>query len=332
MTTMPAALRARVDAACVGAAARQHPAPPVPQPRGGDGASTESKIRRAELLEGIALGEARAKLRAMPQVTAFPQLLQSTDKDQLRKAADLAEYIGRQPRMREILAEPGERMKKLGLETGYDTRYDVFRFVPLEPWTGPDGSMRTYQRIMLADDGATTIGDYSGADLDKLEWMRDEELVSIGDDGRIHALSDSRAKKVRKYPGAAVPDERAGIGSQLRDLARGLVLAAITNLSAGRPVRRRKRQGLTAEGIKITGEQVAAEVNAIKAKRPELAGYRWLSLSTARGIIRELIGCGLLEELSPPKPVRQQRSWRTMPRVIRRLTTDRFKPSPPEET
>jgi hypothetical protein len=308
--------------------------------------SPEYAALQAELLEGIAQGEARVALRQLaqeyPQVTGFSQLSTDLSKEELRKLSDLGKLAGHQPRKREILADQGKRWKKFTIETGYDWRNDFYDW-SLEPWTCPgdaDETKDVYREIMLADDAVTSIGDYSGDRLAVVSWLREEDLISVGDHGEIHALSDARAKGQRSYPGAPCTDARAKIGHNLMDHARGLILAALFNLSRGRTVRRsRKRAGHAAEtgdGLRLSAAQVCAEANAIKSRRADLDDCRFLSLSRCRELIRALVNAEVIEQVEPPRAVRRDRSWRTIPRVIRRLTADvaeqlGLRPPPQEE-
>lgn len=300
--------------------------------------------RAAQRASGIAGLVPSPRSPEYQQVTAFPLLSREREDLKLRKSPDLQEYAGRQPRDRDVLLDSAERLRKLCIETGTDPRTGRRRHAPLEPWTGPRGSVLMYANIMRDPDGTHNVSGYSGDGLAALEWMREERLISIGTAGEIHALSDAKAEQGRKYPGAPVPDQRAGIGKQLGDNMEGLVTSALFNLSGGRTVRpaRRKAKRLgaacSADGTPITGAQVAEEVNAIKARRRDLDECRWASLSRVREVLRDvlrkLIGLGVIEQVSPPKPVRQWRSWRTLPRIIRRLqaaTADDLKPDPLQE-
>lgn len=235
------------------------------------------------------------------------------------KRQDLRKRKG-QPRARRVLDDPAERMRKLGLETGYDTRRDVFLTAPLEPWTCvTPGSMRLYSQLMRGSDGAS-LSDYDGADLEVLHWLREEELVAFGEQGQVHALSDAEQGPRRIYPGAPVGDKKARVGRQLRDVGRTLVFAAFVNI-ARRKTRKRistaKRNSMDKpHGLCVAAYDLAREANAIKAKRRELDEYRYLSVDTCRRIIRDLLKSGVLSEAEPPRPIRIKRSWHTVPRVF----------------
>lgn len=258
---------------------------------------------------------------ANPQVTEF-LLLSTEPKDiQQQELPDLREYAGRQPRTRTVLDDPGQRRKKYEIETGIG-RDGVTR-KPLEPWSCPvRGGMNVYGRIMHAEPGEYRLADLTRTQLLAVAWLREQQLASVGEAGEILPLSDARAPESRAYPGAPLSDAqvKARYSRYLRDLGRGLVLAAIANLSAGRSVRRsrkaRKRE-LTADGLAITAAEVCSEANRIRSRRPDLAEFRYLSLSACRQLIRDLIGDGVLDELAPPTPARRRRSWMTLPRVIR---------------
>jgi hypothetical protein len=272
-----------------------------------------------------AYGVTAEQLAAKAQVTALSQLKSTSPPVlKLRKAPDLLEHAGGKPHNRAILEDPAARLEKLCIETGWDVRRNKALKMPLEPWTGPSGSMLMYADLMRDPDGAHNLAQYGAPGHAALEWMREEELISIGEAGEIHGLSDGRPKAGRRYPGAPVSDALAKAGRQLRDRARGLVLAALFNLSTGRTVRRtRKRQrhaAETADGMRLTAAAICAEANRIKARRPELDGCKYLSLSRCRDLIRDLIEAGLITQLEPPRAVRQKRSWRTVPRMIARIT------------
>jgi hypothetical protein len=280
----------------------------------------------------LTLEELLSQVSALSLHTA--EIYDSPDQRQRR---DLRECAGQQPRRREVLADPAGRYRKLAIETGYDIRYDQMLWAPLEPWNCPDphAAMAMYGEIMRAEDGATAIASYHGERLAMLSWMREEELVAIGDAGEVRALSDARSQAGRSYPGAPVSDKMAKIGHYLGKLAKGLILAAIMNLSAGRTVRRlRKRRraaGMfgTEDGLRLSGAAICEEVNSIKAHRPDLADYQYLSVSRCREVVKELIEDELLEEIEPPRAVRERRSWRTIPRLFRRLLSNREWRGPP---
>lgn len=307
----------------------------VPVPRGGDGASAGTAARRVDILAGLDLGEQRAAHRELlasnPQVTAFSQVSSNTSREDLRKLSDLGRWAGRTAHIHErgILADPAKRRKKLAVETGWDDRYGEAMRPPLEAWTcpGPNQAMALYGEIMRAPDGTLTIGDFRGPQLGHVEYMRREELVSVGDDGRLHALSDMiRDEGSRAYPGAPVTDSRAKIGRQLRHHATGLVLAALFNISRGGVVHwSRKREQKVMEalgGLRLSAAQVCAEANQVKASRPDLEECRYLSVSTCREVIKALIDLGYIAELAGAKAIRRMRSWLTLPRVIGRLAED----------
>lgn len=260
-------------------------------------------------------------LDANAQVTAFSQHLEDIE-NQLRKRSGLRERAGRQPRKREVLTDPGKRMRKLAIETGYDVRYEQFLGAPLEPWTGPRGSMQRYGELMRGE-APVMLRDWQGPGLDFLAWARDEELIAISGDGEVQALSDAKGRDQRKYPGAAVPDQAAGVGRRLGDKAVELMRLAWLNISRGRLTGRRSRSRRSAAALsselQVPVSQVVAEANAIKARRRDLDEYRFLSLSRGYEVNRLLLDLHVIEEVLPPRHVRRERSWRTLPRVIRRL-------------
>jgi hypothetical protein len=253
--------------------------------------------------------------RQSPQVTAFLRVSNTLDID-AQKLPDLR--ILDQTRTRDFLDAERAKRKKYSIETGFDEQTQTYRAAPLEPWTGPKGSQRIYQRVMFAD--PRPVGDYAGADLAALEWMRGEGLAGVDDDGFVRPLSDSRPAERRAYPGAPGGDKRAKLGKTLRGLGRGLVLAAYANLQRHQPVSKIGRRKLAlAErrgGMSLSAYDIATEANAIKAKRDDLDEYRYLSVSTVRAIVKELLADGALIEAEPPKALRAQRTWRTLPRVF----------------
>jgi hypothetical protein len=205
---------------------------------------------------------------------------------------------------------------------------------------------------MRAPDGAFSIGDFHGRQLGHVEYMRSEELLSVGDDGKLHALGDMlRDEAARKYPGAPVPDscrrasgahtcvnwpdgERcASFGKQLRGAATGKVLAALFNISRGGVVRwsrKRKQQVIEAPGgLRLSAAQVCAEANQLLAANPVFVmtpkgpqKCRYLSVSTCREVIKALIELGHITEAIGAKAIRRMRSWFTLPRVIGRVMED----------
>jgi hypothetical protein len=253
--------------------------------------------------------------KASSQVTAFLRA-SNTTKEHAQETGDLRRHID-QTRTRDFLFSEAAKAKKYSIETGFDERTQSYR-MPLEPWTGPKDSQRLYQRVMFTE--PLRVADYAGADLPRLEWLRDEGLAGVDDDGFVRPLSDSRPAGRRAYPGAKVGDKKAGIGKYLRGLGRGLVLAAMANLMRHMPVSKIGRRKLAFAdrrgGMSLSGYDVTTESNAIKSKSPDLDEYRYLSVSTVRTILKELLADGTLAEAEPPKAVRIQRSWRTLPRIF----------------
>lgn len=235
------------------------------------------------------------------------------------KRSELRKRTG-QSRRRHVIDDPGERMRKLAIETGYDIRHDLFLKAPLEPWTSPVpvAGMRAYSDLMRGRPGADLLESWSGERLAELEWMRDEQLVTITEDRlRVVPLSDEAPRDNRKYPGAPVVDALARIGRQLRGHARGIIGAAFANACIRRTRKRGKQPGrLTAAGIQLAARELCEEANRIKARRPDLDEYRYLSVDTCRRVIRELLADGLLTEAEPPRAVREGRSWKTIPRTF----------------
>jgi len=299
MTAMPAGLKARVVADCKSAAVTLTTARPW-----------QAKAKRA------------AEPTTNPQVRAFLRISQEEELN-AQKRSDLQRHRGAL-RTRHFLDRERDKVRKYSIETGYDERTGAYRLAPLEPWTGPKGSMKLYQRLMFGD--AVALGDVKGGHLGIVEWMRDEGLAGVDDNGNVLPLSDASAPERRAYPGAPVRDSKAKVGHSLRDLGRGLVLAAITNLMRHKPVSKigprklafAERRG----GIALSAYVVATEANAIKGKRSDLGEYKYLSVSTVRKWIKNLIAGGDIFEAEAPRAVRVNRSWKTLPRVFEKRITD----------
>jgi hypothetical protein len=292
MSGMPAGLKARVVADCKAASvtlATQQPWKPRPK-------APAAPVN--------------------PQVTAFLHISKTMEIN-AQKRSDLQERPG-SLQTRDFIDDERQRARKYSIETGFDERTGAYRLAPLEPWTGPGGSMRLYQRIMFGD--ALTVADVKGDQLEIVEWMRDEGLAGVDDKGQIRPLSDARTGKRRVYPGAPVADKRAAVGYQLREQAAGLVLAALANLTRGvataRGLRRKMAKAARHGGMTLSAYDIASEANTIKAKRKDLADRRYLSVSTVRALIKILLRDGTIEEIEPPHAVRRQRSWRVIPRVF----------------
>lgn len=222
-----------------------------------------------------------------------------------------------------MLTDPAERLRKFAIETGYDIRHDHFLAEPLEEWTCPDKNLGkiAYKDLMVWG-REFRLDDLDARDREIWTWALNEQLAAVDAGGLIVPLSDASPPSVRSYPGAPVPDQRAGIGRQLRDQAQGLIMAAFANLCRGMSVvrsrARRKRGRIVGDGLMVSAQVLAAEANAIKARRDDLGEYRFLSLSTCRRLIRALIGMGLLDVISSPKATRRNRSWAMRPYIFRR--------------
>jgi hypothetical protein len=234
------------------------------------------------------------------------------------KRADLLEYATRDF-ARPILTDSGARLKKLSIETGRKHPKTGEILPPIEPWTCPDhtGAIRTYAQIMRAPDGSLTLAGFDGGQLEHVAYMAGEQLITLGPGGTIHALGDRKAGSNRKYPGAPVTDEQAKIGRTLRAKARDLVLTAWRNITCGTPqVILRRPSQLRSGGVALTAREICTEANAVKSRRPDLDGYRYLHAETCRRVISELLADGTLTELEPPVRTRAGRTWITIPRVF----------------
>lgn len=254
--------------------------------------------------------------RQSSQVTAFLRVSNTTDRD-AQKLSDQRQCTD-QTRTRDYLTDQAAKCRKYSIETGFDDKTQTYRAAPLEPWTGPKGSQRLYQRVMFT--APVQVGEYSANELKSVEWLREEGLAGVDDDGFVRPLSDSRPAGRRAYPGAPVSDGKAKIGRTLRERGTGLVLAAVANLMRHLPVSKIGRRKLALadrkNGMSLSAYDVTTEANAVKAKRADLAEYRYLSVSTVRAVLKQLLAGGVLTEAEPPKALRARRTWRTLPRVF----------------
>jgi hypothetical protein len=294
--------------------------------------------------------KAKARVRELLQVSQeinsrrAQELADQRKRELDRKAEQALAEVGRryprdQKRTRTFLDTEAAKRKKYAIETGFDEETQAYRAAPLEPWTGPAGSQRVYQRIMFSD--PVSITGYQAGELAAVEWMREEGLAGVDDDGLVRPLSDSRPAERRAYPGAPVKDtcrkvngahtctdgkHCAGFGRYLREHGRGLVLAAMANLMRHMPVGKVNRRKLALadrkHGMSLSAYDVTAEANAVKSKRPDLDEFRYLSVATVRSWLNDMLAAGDLHEAEPPKALRIQRSWRTLPRVFETRITD----------
>lgn len=256
----------------------------------------------------------RARISA--QVNAFRGRLLETQ-ILSTKRADLQERADRDF-TRPVLLDETRRLRKLAVETGREHPVTHEILPPLEPWTCPDhtGAIRTYAQIMRAPHGSYRLADFDAGQLGHLAYMADEQLITIGPGGTVHALGDRTGGDQRKYPGAPVGDEQAKVGRTLRGRARELVMTAWRNITYGVPqlITRRPSQ-LRSGGVALTVREICAEANAIRCRRPDLDGYRYLHIETCRRVIAGLLADGTLCELEPPSRTRAGRTWITIPRV-----------------
>lgn len=254
--------------------------------------------------------------RQSSQVTAFLRVSQTLEENAQKSSGQPIRID--QVRTRDFLDSDRSKHRKYSIETGFDDRTGTYRTAPLEPWTGPKGAMRLYQQVMFGE--PRQVGDYTGNEQAAVGWMRDEGLAGVDDDGLVRPLSDSRAPGRRAYPGAPGGDKKAKVGRQLRELGHGLVLAAVANLQRHQPVGKVSRRKLALadrkHGMSLSAYDITTEANAVKAKRADLAGYRYLSVSTVRAVLKKLLADGTLTEAEPPKAIRMHRTWRTFPRVF----------------
>lgn len=258
-----------------------------------------------------------------PQVTAFLELKRSTPTEvKVQELPDLRELAGIKPRHREVLDDEGDRLRKYEIETGIALDGGVR--IPLEPWDCPvKGGVKLYWQVMFRE---VRIEDLTGDQLAAAEWMQKVQLTAVSERGTLEPLSDARREDRRSYPGAPCSDRKAAIGRYLRGFAVGLVQAALANLSSGRTVHRMGRGQMSrierGDGIRITAAMVCKEANAIKAKRKDLRDYRWVSLSLVRELLKDMIRGGVVDELHGVKAVRRNRSWATLPRIIRKFSAN----------
>ena len=236
------------------------------------------------------------------------------------KRRDQRERV-RRDHARPILTDPDKRRRKWEIETGYNPLTGSFYPVPLEPWNHPDplGVQRTYTKIARGGDGAVHLVDLTLAEQDHVWWLQREQLVIFDQRTRIRMLGDPDTENAEEYPGAPVPDHKAKIGRQLRQRAAELVRLAWLNITLHRETARiaptRRAAMEDPRGLALSTRDLCREANKIKSKRPDLAAYRYLSVRTCQRVVRQLLDDGELNEIIPPRRIRQNHAWKTLPRV-----------------
>lgn len=212
------------------------------------------------------------------------------------------------------------RMKKLSIETCRTHPVTGDLLPPLEPWTcdNPNAAIRLYAQIVRAPDGTFKLSDFdTPAQLDHVRYMQTEKLVVVEDDLTVIPLGDAHAEPGRRYPGAPVPDEWNKGKKQLRDLAEELIIEAFRELCAENS----DRHSVGAGRVGITNRDICYRANVNKGKLRCLDEYRYLTPETVRRCINGtdsrpgLLDQGKLTELEPPRRVREDRTWKTLPRV-----------------
>jgi hypothetical protein len=292
------------------------------------------------------------------QVTEVCGLKTNTSLKEPTQSRDLQVWAGRSKKALRNRAPlvPGspEALAKLSIETGRRHPKTGKPLPPLEPWTCPvKTSVLLYAGIVKGGDGADLVTAYEGEKRKVLDWLVGQELVAVDGDA-VLPLSDTDFGPRRTYPGAPISDDeiKRTRSCYLGERGDGLVMAAWVNLrNAERtqvaatvtvdaprdgeldlpvPARKLKR---TANGVALTAYDLCAEVNRIIGTRPDLDGFRYMSVEVCRRIISGtkdqyrdgkrirkgkpgLLERGMLTELQPPKAVRQNRTWRTLPRVF----------------
>lgn len=232
----------------------------------------------------------------------------------------------RKRQVRPVLATPAARRRKYAIETGYDTRTGRFLKAPLEPWAcdNQQGAWLLYREIIDAPNGSLHVSQYHGKDLGHLTYMAKEHLIGFDARSWIYPLGDPLPAADRsRYPGAAVPDSRAATGKQLRGHAKDLVVGALIRLrdqasllKLSRAQRRELAEWRDRGGVPFAIRVICHEANLIRRHyRPDLAGHRWLSVSTCGRVLRLLRATGVLTLLQPARRYRANRQWQCSPAV-----------------
>ncbi|HWD76721.1 MAG TPA: hypothetical protein VG371_16415, partial [Solirubrobacteraceae bacterium] len=197
---------------------------------------------------------------------------------------------------------------------------------PQEPWTcgNAGGAIRLYAKIIRSPDGTFRLGDFATPEqLDHIRYMRDQKLVMIRKDDSVVPLGDADPDPGRTYPGAPLPDPRPGkcegaaLGKPLRNLADELIIDAFRELCAENSEQHSRGAGR----VGISNRDICERANRNKGKLRTLDEYRYLSVETARRHIAGsgkhpgLLDQGEMTELEPPQRIRQDRTWKALPRV-----------------
>lgn len=289
--------------------------------------TTVDQIRdqSSDEIAGLSIGEILSQARALCSDSLTTEIITAKRRD-LRKLSLVDDG-------RRIITDVAERHRKMAVETGWDIRTGLDYGNPLEAWTcsNAPAARLMYQRIALAEDGTYSLADFtSDADLEHLDYMKDERLISFGASGAIHMLSDpDAADNSSRYPGAPMPDHKASVGRQLRQHGRELVLAAIWRIRHDRAyskIHADERAQIDRENgaVGLPIRLVCGEANAGKARMRSLDGHRYLSVDTCGRILRELLAAGLLEEQEPPRAIRTGRRWIMRGRTFVAESVDRI--------
>ena len=112
-------------------------------------------------------------------------------------------------------------------------------------------------------------------------------------------------------------DESAAIGKYLRSMADELVIDAFRELCAENSEHHDRGAGR----VGISNHDICERANQLKGKLRGLDEYRYLSVETVRRRITGtkkrpgLFETGELTELEPPQRIRQDRTWKALPRI-----------------
>lgn len=279
--------------------------------------ATKAQVR--EICTGIKMGNARvASRRTLEKRVSVTRAFRS---DLLKYAAETRLKPSLTRDLRHYLTDPAERDRKLVDETGFNTLGEMVE-PPQQQWERPQ-AMTLYHRLMVRDSGATTVDDHEIEELQHLAWLIGANLAEVDEDGRIQLLSDTSEPDQRRYSGAPVNDDRAGIGrTHTAADVQHFVMEVWNMIVDGHPpmdIGGEYRQEMTTKrGLRMSGRMMTYQCNKLLAARIDAncnclgrdqvvnawdlpdhgqacAGReRWLSIDVVRRAIRELMEAGEL--------------------------------------
>jgi hypothetical protein len=277
------------------------------------------KAQVREICIGIKMGTARnARRLAVEERLSITRAFRS---DLLKYATEVRVKPSLSRDLRHYLTDSAERDRKLIEETGFNILGEMVE-PPQQQWDRPQ-AMTLYARLMVRDDGAMTIEDYDAGDLQHLAWMIGHDLAEVDGDGRIHLLSDSAEPDQRRYSGAPVNDDRAGVGqTHAAEEVQGFVMQVWAMIVDGHPPMDiggdYREEMTTRRGLRMSGRMMTYQCNKLHAAwmdancnclgRDQVAHAwdlpdhgqgcagrkRWFSVDVIRRAIRALMESGQL--------------------------------------